>query len=131
MCISIINNRIIKRPITVKIRYIFIVHLSAKGTDGVIILTLSFRSSFFLIYYLCKTDHKDAKWICDLFMCDMIKPSFILPADIHHLQDLVRYRFKLTCMITCGKNRVQNCLTVSNLKLGHSVTPSPHHASFS
>ena len=23
-----------------------------------------------------KTDRKDAKWICDLFMCDMIKPSF-------------------------------------------------------
>ena len=26
-----------------------------------------------------KTDRKDAKWICDLFMCDMIKPSYILP----------------------------------------------------
>ena len=24
-----------------------------------------------------KTDRKDAKWICNLFMCDMIKPSFI------------------------------------------------------
>jgi transposase len=24
-----------------------------------------------------KTDRKDAKFICDLFMCDMIKPSFI------------------------------------------------------
>lgn len=29
-----------------------------------------------------KTDRKDAKWICDLFMCDMIKPSFI-PAASH------------------------------------------------
>jgi len=64
-----------------------------------------------------KTDRKDAKWICDLFMCDMIKPSFIPPADIRHLRDLVRYRFKLTCMITGEKNRAQNCLTVSNLKL--------------
>ena len=27
-----------------------------------------------------KTDRKDAKWICDLFMCDMVKPSFIPPA---------------------------------------------------
>ena len=59
-----------------------------------------------------KTDRKDAKWICDLFMCDMIKPSFIPPADIRHLRDLVRYRFKLTCMITGEKNRAQNCLTV-------------------
>ena len=64
-----------------------------------------------------KTDRKDAKWICGLFMCDMIKPSFIPPADIRHLRDLVRYRFKLTCMITGEKNRAQNCLTVSNLKL--------------
>ena len=35
-----------------------------------------------------KTDRKDAKWICDLFMCEMIKPSFIPPADIRHLRDL-------------------------------------------
>lgn len=34
-----------------------------------------------------------------------------------HLRDLVRYRFKLTCMITGEKNRAQNCFTVSNLKL--------------
>ena len=64
-----------------------------------------------------KTDRKDAKWICDLFMCDMIKPSFIPPAEIRHLRDLVRYRFKLTCMLAGEKNRAQNCLTVSNLKL--------------
>jgi len=64
-----------------------------------------------------KTDRKDAKWICDLFMCDMIKPSFIPPPDIRHLRDLVRYRFKLTNCLTGEKNRVQNCLTVSNLKL--------------
>ena len=64
-----------------------------------------------------KTDRKDAKWICDLYMCGMVRPSFIPPADIRHLRDLVRYRFKLTCMITGEKNRAQNCLTVSNLKL--------------
>jgi transposase len=64
-----------------------------------------------------KTDRKDAKWICDLFMCDMIKPSFIPPPDIRHLRDLMRYRFKLTNILTGEKNRVQNCLTVSNLKL--------------
>ncbi len=64
-----------------------------------------------------KTDRKDAKWICDLFMCDMTKPSFIPPPDIRHLRDLMRYRFKLTNMLTGEKNRAQNCLTVSNLKL--------------
>ena len=69
-----------------------------------------------------KTDRKDAKWICDLFMCDMIKPSFIPPADIRHLRDLMRYRFKLTNMIVGEKNRAQNCLTVSNLKLDDVFT---------
>ena len=82
-----------------------------------------------------KTDRKDAKWICDLFMCDMIKPSFIPPPDIRHLRDLVRYRFKLTCCLTSEKNRALNCLTVSNLKLddvfsdvfGKSAMSITHH----
>ena len=52
-----------------------------------------------------KTDRKDAKWICDLFMCDMIKPSFIPPADIRQLRDLMRYRVKLTNCLTGEKNR--------------------------
>jgi transposase len=64
-----------------------------------------------------KTDRKDAKWICDLFMCDMIKPSFIPSPQIRHLRDLIRYRSKLTNMLTGEKNRTHNCLTVSNLKL--------------
>jgi len=69
-----------------------------------------------------KTDRKDAKWICDLFMCDMIKPSFIPSPDIRNLRDLMRYRFKLTCMLTGEKNRALNCLTVSNLKLDDVFT---------
>lgn len=64
-----------------------------------------------------KTDRKDAKWICDLFMCDMVKPSFIPPPDIRQLRDLLRFRMKLTYQITGMKNRALNCLTVSNLKL--------------
>ena len=68
---------------------------------------------------LYKTDRKDAKWICDLYMCGMVKPSFIPPADIRELRDLVRYRFKLGCMITSEKNRAHNCLTVSNLIHGY------------
>lgn len=69
-----------------------------------------------------KTDRKDAKWICDLFMCDMIKPSFIPPAPIRQLRDLMRYRGKLTNMETGEKNRALNCLTVSNLKLDDVFT---------
>lgn len=67
-----------------------------------------------------KTDCKDAKWICNLYMYGMVKPYFIPPADICELRDLVRYRYKLTYMITDGKNLTQNCLTISNLKLDGS-----------
>ncbi len=64
-----------------------------------------------------KTDRKDAKWICDLFMCEMVKPSFIPPPDIRQLRDLLRFRMKLTNQIVGMKNRALNCLTISNLKL--------------
>jgi transposase len=64
-----------------------------------------------------KTDRKDAKWIADIFKHDLVSGSFIPPVDIRQLRDLVRYHFKLTCYTTGEKNRAQNCLTVSNLKL--------------
>jgi len=44
------------------------------------------------------------------------------PADIRQLRDLMRYRFKLTCFQSSEKNRLQNCLTVSNIQLGNVVS---------
>lgn len=64
-----------------------------------------------------KTDKRDAKWIADIFKHDMLNGSFIPPEDIRQLRDLVRYRSKLTNYTTGEKNRAQNCLTVSNIKL--------------
>lgn len=64
-----------------------------------------------------KTDQKDAKWIADIFKHDLVCGSFIPPADIRQLRDLVRYRWKLTNFTIGEKNRAQNCLTVSNIKL--------------
>lgn len=64
-----------------------------------------------------KTDKKDAKWIADIFKHDLVCGSFIPPADIRQLRDLVRYHWKLTNFTTGEKNRAQNCLTVSNIKL--------------
>lgn len=64
-----------------------------------------------------KTDKKDARWIADIFKHDLVSGSFIPPADIRQLRDLVRYRMKLTNFTTGEKNRAQNCLTVSNIKL--------------
>ena len=64
-----------------------------------------------------KTDKKDAKWIADIFKHDLVSGSFIPPADIRQLRDLMRYHWKLTSFTTGEKNRAQNCLTVSNIKL--------------
>jgi Transposase and inactivated derivatives len=64
-----------------------------------------------------KTDKKDAKWIADIFKHDLVSGSFIPPTDIRQLRDLVRYQWKLTNFMTGEKNRAQNCLTVSNIKL--------------
>ena len=69
-----------------------------------------------------KTDKRDAKWIADIFKHDLINGSFIPPADIRQLRDLVRYRVKLTSYTTGEKNRAQNCLTVSNIKLDDVFT---------
>ncbi len=64
-----------------------------------------------------KTDKRYAKWIADIFKHDLINGSFIPPSEIRQLRDLVRYQFKLTNYVTGEKNRAQNCLTVSNIKL--------------
>lgn len=69
-----------------------------------------------------KTDKKDAKWIADLFKHDLVAGSFMPPADIRKLRDLMRYRYKLTCFMSSEKNRLQNCLTVSNIQLANVVS---------
>ncbi len=69
-----------------------------------------------------KTDEKDAQWIADIFKHGLVSGSFIPPADIRQLRDLVRYRWKLTSFSTGEKNRAQNCLTVSNIKLDDVFT---------
>jgi transposase len=69
-----------------------------------------------------KTDKKDAKWIADIFKHDLVSGSFIPPADIRQLRDLTRYYRKLVGVNTGEKNRAQNCLTVSNIKLDDVFT---------
>ena len=64
-----------------------------------------------------KTDTRDAQWIADIFKHDLVSGSFIPPPQIRQLRDLMRYRVKLTGFATGEKNRAQNCLTVSNIKL--------------
>ena len=69
-----------------------------------------------------KTDKKDSKWIADLFKHDMVRSSFIPPADIRACRELSRYRFKLVCVKASEKNRYQNCMTVSNIGLANVLS---------
>ena len=69
-----------------------------------------------------KTDSKDSKWIADLYKFDLVRCSFIPPKDFRQLRELSRYRFKLVCMKTSEKNRIQNCMTVSNIGIASILT---------
>ena len=69
-----------------------------------------------------KTDKKDSKWIADLFKHDLVPNSFIPSADIRQLRDLSRYRYKLTYIKVSEKNRIQNCFTMSNIRIDSVVS---------
>lgn len=69
-----------------------------------------------------KTDKKDSKWIADLYKFDLVRSSFIPPKDFRQLREIARYRFKLVCMKSSEKNRIQNCMTVSNIGLASVVS---------
>jgi len=69
-----------------------------------------------------KTDKKDSKWIADLFKFDMVRNSFIPPKDIRALREITRYRFKLVCMRSSEKNRIQNSMTVSNIAIANVLS---------
>lgn len=71
-----------------------------------------------------KTDKKDSKWIADLYKFDLVRCSFIPPRDFRQLRELARYRFKLVCMKSSEKNRIQNCMTVSNIGIA-SILSDP------
>lgn len=71
-----------------------------------------------------KTDKKDSKWIADLYKFDLVRCSFITPKDFRQLREIARYRFKLVCMKSSEKNRIQNCMTVSNIGIA-SILSDP------
>lgn len=64
-----------------------------------------------------KTDFRDAVHIASMFRMDLVVASFIPTADIRDLRELCRYRLKLTYMRTSEKNRFQNSMTVSKVRL--------------
>lgn len=69
-----------------------------------------------------KTDKRDAKWISNLFRFDIVRASFIPPEDIRALRELTRYRLKLAYMRTSEKNRYQNSMTISRIRIDNVLT---------
>jgi transposase len=64
-----------------------------------------------------KTDVKDAAWLADLLRHGLLQPSFIPPAPIRALRELVRYRRTLVQERVRGVNRIQKVLELANIKL--------------
>ena len=69
-----------------------------------------------------KTDFRDAIHIANLFRMDLVVASFIPPADIRDLRELCRYRLKLTYIRTSEKNRYQNSMTISKVRIDSVFT---------
>ena len=64
-----------------------------------------------------KTDRLDAVWLCKLAERQMLRPSFVPPADLRRLRDLTRYRADLVGVRTAEKDRVDKLLEDACLKL--------------
>jgi transposase len=64
-----------------------------------------------------KTDRLDAVWLCKVAERQMLRPSFVPPADIRRLRDLTRYRADLVGVRTAEKNRVEKLLEDGCIKL--------------
>jgi transposase len=64
-----------------------------------------------------KTDKLDAVWLCKVAERQMIRPSFVPPAEIRRLRDVTRYRIDLVAVRTAEKQRVEKLLEDAQIKL--------------
>lgn len=69
-----------------------------------------------------KTDVKDSQWLADLLRHGLLHASFIPPAPIRDLRDLVRYRKTLVQERSQEVNRLQKVLETANIKLSSVVS---------
>jgi transposase len=69
-----------------------------------------------------KTDVKDAEWLADLLAHGLLQPSFIPPAPVRALRELVGYRRSLVQARTQEINRVHKLLELGNIKLAAVAT---------
>jgi transposase len=65
-----------------------------------------------------KTDVKDSEWLAELLRHGLLKASFIAPAEIRELRELIRYRQTLVKDQAAVANRIQRISESGNIKLG-------------
>jgi transposase len=65
-----------------------------------------------------KTDVKDCEWLADLLRHGLLKASFIPPAHIRELRELVRYHQSVVKEQAAVANRIQKLIESANIKLG-------------
>jgi transposase len=69
-----------------------------------------------------KTDVQDCAWIAQLLECGLLRGSFVPPAPIRALRDLVRYRKVLTQERTREAQRLHKVLEDTGVKLASVAT---------
>jgi transposase len=69
-----------------------------------------------------KTDVGDAAWLCELLEHGLLRGSFVPPAAIRQLRDLVRYRKRLIQAHSAECQRIQKTLEDAGIKLDSVAT---------
>jgi transposase len=64
-----------------------------------------------------KTDKLDSVWLCKVAERQMLRPSFVPPAEIRRLRDVARYRVDLVEARTAEKQRAEKLLEDAQIKL--------------
>jgi transposase len=65
-----------------------------------------------------KTDAKDCARLAELFECGLLRGSYIPPAELKEVRDLVRYRIKTVQARTSEIQRLAKALESAGIKLG-------------
>lgn len=69
-----------------------------------------------------KTDVKDAEWIAELVRHGLVRASFVPPAEIRVLRDLVRHRKALVGTLAAERNRTLQLLESGGIKLAGVIS---------
>jgi transposase len=70
-----------------------------------------------------KTDLADAEWLAQLLECGLLAGSFIPPADVKAVRDVIRYRAKVAQQRVSEISRLGNVLQDAGIKIDSVASP--------